>query len=220
MKKLQLLLVLVLMTQTVFAQIAWVEVHGDTQFCPGETRESTYSINDNFNMITYWKIDCNRCVMRVDSSDPWVSSLTAVSRPSFGDFQVKWDEGNFDDAWIRYRAKGNWTWFAADKTDIEYVKLVENDEGSSWPPNPNVDPIISSSLSSISCGSTSSITFTANWKNANSYSWTPINGTITGSTTGSTITMIPNPGTSSFVEAKVRGYNNACGVYSTEVEKG
>ncbi len=154
--------------------------------------------------------------MRVTETGNWVSEIALPYRPPFSNFQVKWDEGNYDDAWIEYIVIGKVLSIGYIRSDRENVNLVEN-VGTTIP---NVNPTISSSVSSIACGSTSPITFTANWENATSFRWTvpAQSGTISGCTTCSTIMVIPSA-TSPSVTASVEGYNSTCNVYSPQVSK-
>jgi hypothetical protein len=213
MKNLFIVSFLLLNINFTFAQLIWVEVHGDRQFCPGESRLSTYYINDNFSSINIANLSCERCEFQVPGSSVWVTEDVHFGRPPYSQVLVKWDEGNYDDAEIEYIVEGTKYGLTRFRSDTEYPSLVENSHGP--PPSylPNVSPTISSNKSYLSCGSTSSFTFTANWVNADSYSWSVSGGEISGSSTGPTITVIPNNGTTN-VTANARGYNMACNVYS------
>jgi hypothetical protein len=213
MKKLTLSFsLLVLIALQVQAQVVWVGINGQTQFCPGDNREVTYTLTKNFP-VSEWIVTCNRCEIKDPVSGNWITQFDGVqfySPPS--SIMIRWNKGNFDDTEIEFYGKGLYVfWYT--RTDKKYVKLVENDYGTSWPKNPNVDPTITSSVSTMACGSTSAITFTANWKNATSYSWSVSGGAISGSSTGAIITVIPSNGSTN-VTATVRGYNSACNVYS------
>lgn len=215
MKKLIIVLAVLLSATHAFAQLIWVEVHGDTQFCPGESRLSTYYINDNFNSINIANLSCKRCEFQVPGSSVWVTEDVHFGRPPYSQVLVRWDEGNYDDAEIHYIVEGTKYGLKRFRSDTEYPSLVENSHGT--PPSylPNVSPTLNSNQSSLPCGSTASFTFTANWVNAdsNNWSWSVSGGTISGSSTGPTITVIPNNGTTN-VTANARGYNTACNVYS------
>jgi hypothetical protein len=158
-------------------------------------------------------IKCERCEFQVPGSSSWVTEYAYPGRPSFSELLVRWDEGNYDDAYIRYLVIGRKFGFEYIREDIESPSLVENSHGA--PPSylPNVSPFLYSNMSYLPCGSTSSFTFTVNWVNADSYNWSVSGGAISGSSTGSTITVIPNNGTTN-VTANARGYNTACNVYS------
>jgi len=206
------LIIILLVFVTLYTQAAVFEVYinGQTQFCPGNPREVQYQLTESWNDAGTWIIVGNHCDVLNPVSNVWETNgfQGSIDGPPPDYISVRWHEGNFDDAWIEYRVHvGLLGW----KKDNDPVKLVENVWGK-----PNALLTISSSVSSLPCGSTTPITFTANWKNATSYSWTVINGS--GSSTGSTITVIPNSGTS-YVKAKVRGYNSACNVSSLEEEK-
>jgi len=204
-------IILFFIANNLFAQLWWASINGETEFCPGDDRTGIiYNLDDNFTTTITFNISCTRCEMRIlNSTNPWLTSITGAGPPNFTQIEVNWDSGNFDDAKLRYEIYGHWTIFR-DKLGVDEhdIKLVDS----------SVNPSISSSVSSISCGSASPITFSANWKNANSYSWDIEGGAISGCSTCSTITVIPSR-SSPRVKAKVKGYNAACGVYSPEVEK-
>lgn len=197
-----------------FAQILWVGVRGQTQFCPDDNRQLKYDLKSNFDVGRY-RVMCNRCYLLspidgVQWIDGGMQGYYLGIPPD--SITVRWYEGNYDDAWIEYSADIGLLGYRKDK---QYVKLVENVGNPIV--TPNVEPTISSSVSSIACGSTSSITFTANWKNANSYIWEVTGGSKSGCTTCASLTVIPYG--SSNVVAKVKGHNNACNVDSPQVPK-
>ncbi len=210
MKKYSLTIILLaIIPLQVQAAVVWCSVSGKNQFCPTESRESTYTIDENMYDIDIFSIIITHGQMKDPETGQWITSYFRNYRPSWSSFQVRWDEGNFDDAEISLTVQGYWALFQYLRWDNKKVKLIQN-VGTS----PNVEPTISSSVSNLACGSTSSLTFTASWKNANSYNWEAVTGgAISGSSTGTTITVIPSNGTTD-VTVRVRGYNSACNVYS------
>ncbi len=188
MKKYTLpLLLLLFVAFHLEAAVVSVSINGKTQFCPGENRESSYTIAiNNFTSVSEFVISCNRCMMKDPYDNTWKSSVTASMRPNFSSILVKWDNGNFADASINFWVRGSWTWIQAIRSDQKSVKLVDNNRYATNGEN------TLSGAGTINCGSTTPLTYTANWINASSYVWSASGGTYP-STTSKDLTFTPYP---------------------------
>ncbi|MGK7397640.1 MAG: T9SS type A sorting domain-containing protein [Candidatus Cyclobacteriaceae bacterium M3_2C_046] len=204
MKRIFLLIALgMFISITCKADLVWVAIRGGkSTYCPNDNHTVTYTLDHNYTNFkgVTWKVTNGGIYI----NGVYQGTQIVLTRDRIID--VVWNNINGTGE-LRATAYGDYTWFHdIIKEDYHEVALVEK-----------ATPSLVSSVSALECGSTASVSFTANVANADRYIWNSTTGSLSGGNSN-TQTVTPNSGTTNLT-VEVKGFNETCQLYSNPQTK-